>query len=91
MTIGQSSKTRREVLKATSAVVSTAAAATLAPMLARAQGKTIKIGYVTPVTGQLAFFAEADAYVVPQFRQAMAQGVKIGSATYQIELVTRDS
>ncbi len=91
MTIGQSSKTRREVLKATSAVVGTAAAATLAPMLARAQGKTIKIGYVTPVTGQLAFFAEADAYVVPQFRQAMAQGVKIGSATYQIELVTRDS
>lgn len=92
MTIGQATKTRREILKATSAVVGTAAAAaTLAPMLARAQGKTIKIGYITPVTGQLAFFAEADVYVVPQFRQALAQGVRIGNTTYNVELITRDS
>jgi len=82
--------TRRHVLKAGSALIG-AAALPAAPMIARAEAKKIKIGYVTPVTGQLAFFAEADVYVVPQFRQAVAKGVTIGGTTYEVELIAKDS
>jgi branched-chain amino acid transport system substrate-binding protein len=87
----QQGTTRRRVLRGAAAMGAAAAVAPLAPMIARAANKKLKIGYVTPVTGPLAFFAEADVYVVPQFRQAMANGIKIGDTTYDVELITKDS
>ena len=87
----QQGTTRRRVLRGAAAMGAAAAVAPLAPMIARAANKKLKIGYVTPVTGPLAFFAEADVYVVPQFRQAMANGINIGGTTYDVELITKDS
>jgi branched-chain amino acid transport system substrate-binding protein len=84
-------RTRRDIIKSASAVVGGAAAFSLAPGLVRAQNKKIKIGLVTPSTGPLAFFAECDAYVVPQFRQAVSGGIKVGGATYDVDLIVKDS
>jgi branched-chain amino acid transport system substrate-binding protein len=84
-------KSRREILKQASSAAGAAAILSLAPAIARAQKKTIKIGCVTPTTGPLAFFAEADPFVIPQFRHAMANGVKIGGATYNVEVIVKDS
>jgi len=53
--------------------------------------KTVKIGYVSPKSGPLAAFAEADDFVLAEFRKAVKDGVKIGADTYQIELATKDS
>jgi branched-chain amino acid transport system substrate-binding protein len=84
-------KTRREVMKATSGVIGAAATLIFAPNIVRAQAKTIRIGLVTPTTGPLAFFAECDTYVVPQFRQAVANGIKVGGNTYPVEVIVKDS
>ncbi len=85
------SRTRREVLKNASAAMGAAAVMTMAPAVVRAQKKTIKIGLVTPTTGPLAFFAEADPFVIPQFRQAVANGIKVGGNTYGVEVIVKDS
>jgi branched-chain amino acid transport system substrate-binding protein len=56
-----------------------------------AQAKTIKLGYVSPQTGPLAAFAEADNFVLGQFREAIKGGLKIGNATHPVEVVVKDS
>ena len=43
--------------------------------------KTFKIGYVSPQTGPLAAFAEADNFVISNFLNTVKGGVKVGSAT----------
>src|SRR5262245_16493463 len=56
-----------------------------------AQAKTIKLGYVSPQTGPLAAFAEADNFVLGQFREAIKGGLKIGNSTHPVEVVVKDS
>jgi branched-chain amino acid transport system substrate-binding protein len=53
--------------------------------------KPIRIGYVSPKSGPLAAFAEADDFVLGEFRKAIKDGIKLGSQTYQVEVVTKDS
>ena len=56
-----------------------------------AQQKTIKLGYVSPQTGPLAAFAEADNFTVAAFKAAMKGGLKIGSRTHPVEVIVKDS
>jgi len=51
----------------------------------------IKIGYVSPQTGPLAGFGEADDYVIDSIREQFKDGLKIGDETYQIEIIVKDS
>lgn len=83
--------TRRTVLKTAAGAAGAAAAWCAAPGILRAQGRPIKIGLVTPTTGPLAFFAEADTFVIPQFREAVAKGITIGGQTHPVELIVKDS
>ena len=53
--------------------------------------KTIKIGYVSPKSGPLAAFAEADDFVLGEFRKVVKDGLKLESQVYQVEVVTKDS
>lgn len=68
-----------------------ALAATILPMPALARSKTLKIGFVTPQTGPIAVFAESDAFVLDQFRTALADGLDIGGETYGIDIIVKDS
>ena len=52
---------------------------------------TIKIGFVSPRTGAVAAFAEADGYVLGLVRKALAPGLTIGAKTYAVEIVDVDS
>ena len=83
-------QTRRQVLKHASAALSGAALA-MTPAVVRAQARAIKIGLVTPTTGPLAVFAESDAFVLAQFKKAIADGVKIGTQTHPVEVIVKDS
>jgi branched-chain amino acid transport system substrate-binding protein len=56
-----------------------------------ATGRTIKIGYVSPKTGPLAPFAEADDYIFAGIRDAIGAGVINGTTTYPIEILSKDS
>ena len=53
--------------------------------------KTIKLGYVSPQTGPLAAFAEANNFIISNFQSAVKDGIKVGNATYPVEVVVKDS
>jgi len=88
---GNGGFSRREMLKTTSAAVGGAMASVAAPAVLRAQARPIKIGLVTPATGPLAFFAEADGYVLDTFKKAVGAGIKIGDNTHPVEVIVKDS
>lgn len=69
----------------------TALAAMGLPMPALARSKTLKVGFVTPQTGPIAVFAESDAFVLEQFRTALADGLEIAGETYNVEIIVKDS
>jgi branched-chain amino acid transport system substrate-binding protein len=53
--------------------------------------RTIKIGYVSPRTGPLAGFGEADDYILQGVKDAFGKGLPVNGQTYPIDVVTRDS
>ena len=78
---------RREFLGGSAAAVFLASG-----MSARAQGtKTIKIGFVSPVSGPLAAFGQGDAFVLKQVRAVLAKGYKIGGTEYAVQILDRDT
>jgi branched-chain amino acid transport system substrate-binding protein len=82
---------RRTLLKVSVAGGAALTTGTVFAPAVHAQAKPIKLGYVSPQTGPLAAFAEADNFVLGQFREAMKGGLKIGNATRPVEVSVRDS
>jgi branched-chain amino acid transport system substrate-binding protein len=68
-----------------------AAPAVLRVIPANAQSKAIKLGLVSPHTGPLAGFGEADAFNLDQVKTTIGKGLQVGGKTYPIEIVTKDS
>jgi branched-chain amino acid transport system substrate-binding protein len=56
-----------------------------------ADRQSIKLGYVSPQSGPLFGFGEADAFVVQGARQAFKDGLKVGGRTYPVDILVRDS
>ena len=56
-----------------------------------ASGGTIKIGFVSPQTGQLSIFTQSNGYVLGQVRKALAGGLTIGGKKYSVEIIPADS
>lgn len=52
---------------------------------------TIKIGYVSPITGPAAGFGEGDPYILGLARKALKKGLTIGGKHYSAQIVSRDS
>ena len=69
----------------------TAAAATLAASKNAFAADTIKIGYVSPQTGPLAPFGEADKWVIDQMKTAFKDGLTIGGKKYDVQILLKDS
>ena len=53
--------------------------------------RTIKLGYVTPKTGSLAGFGEADDYVLASMQEIFKGGLQIGGTSYPIQIVPKDT
>jgi branched-chain amino acid transport system substrate-binding protein len=68
-----------------------AAPAVLRAIPANAQSKIIKIGHVSPRTGPLAGFGEADGFILDQVRAIVATGLESGGKTFPVEIVSKDS
>ena len=83
--------TRRRFVQVTGAAAGVAAASSLLPMPAIAAERPIKIGYVSPQTGPLAPFGEADNFVLASMRQVLKGGIKVGGKTHPVEIVVKDS
>ena len=54
-------------------------------------GGTIKIGFISPETGELSVFTQSNAYVLGQIRSALAKGLTIGGKKYSVEIISADS
>jgi branched-chain amino acid transport system substrate-binding protein len=67
------------------------APAILTATRAYAQTPTIKIGHVSPRTGPLAGFGEADDYVLEGIQAALSGGVENNGKSYNIEIISKDS
>jgi branched-chain amino acid transport system substrate-binding protein len=57
----------------------------------RAQGKAIKIGFVSPQTGPIAAFGEADGYIVDGVRRALKDGLTVNGVKHPVTIVVKDS
>jgi branched-chain amino acid transport system substrate-binding protein len=80
---------RRTLIKSGAAAI--AAPALLNANSASAQAKVIKIGHVSPKTGPLAGFGEADEFILKQVRDVLGKGLQSGGRTYQVQIVSKDS
>jgi branched-chain amino acid transport system substrate-binding protein len=69
-------------------------ASTVAPSWlysAGAAGRTVKIGMVSPSTGPIAAFGEADQWVLAEAKKTLAQGIRIAGETHPVEIIYKDS
>lgn len=76
---------RRTFVQATAALAATAGATRVFA------ADTLKIGYVSPQTGPLAPFGEADKWVIEQMKSAFKDGLSIGGKKYEVQIVLKDS
>jgi branched-chain amino acid transport system substrate-binding protein len=58
---------------------------------AEAQSQVIKIGHVSPKTGPLAGFGEADGFILEQVRGILGKGLENNGKTYKVEIISKDS
>jgi len=76
---------RRAFIQSTAAVAAAASSTTLWA------ADTIKIGFVTPLTGPLALFGEADKWTVEQMKQSFKNGIAVAGKKYSVEILIKDS
>jgi branched-chain amino acid transport system substrate-binding protein len=76
---------RRHLLQGTAALVASSATTRLFA------AETLKIGYVSPQTGPLAPFGEADKWVIEQMKAAFKGGIMAGGKKVDVEIVLKDS
>lgn len=76
---------RRQILQGSAALALTGAT----PLLWAAD--TVKIGFVSPQTGPLAPFGEADKWVIEQMKAAFKDGLAIAGKKHEVQIVLKDS
>ena len=80
---------RRRFVTAATAGAALAGLGPLRPV--RAATKPIKIGFVSPQTGPLAAFGEADAFTLQRMKQMLADGVMTRAGKRPVEIILKDS
>src|SRR5215471_14670093 len=68
-----------------------AAPAVLAAIPANAQSRVIRIGHVSPRTGPLAGFGEADPYILDAIQKVLDKGITSAGKTYPVQIISKDS
>lgn len=61
------------------------------PSLVLAEVKEIKIGFVSPQTGPLAPFGEADKFTIEQMNKLFAGGIDLGGKKVPVRIIQKDS
>jgi branched-chain amino acid transport system substrate-binding protein len=89
MTKRTSTWTRRSFVAG--GAVALAAPALLSGGRAYAANPVIKVGHVSPRTGPLAGFAEADEFVLDAISKAFAAGLENNGKAYTVEIISKDS
>ncbi|HEY7301380.1 MAG TPA: ABC transporter substrate-binding protein [Xanthobacteraceae bacterium] len=80
---------RRNVVKAGLSALAGPAVLKIIPV--NAQSHVIKIGHVSPRTGPIAPFGEADPFILDQIGKLLEKGITSGGRTYPVQIVSKDS
>jgi branched-chain amino acid transport system substrate-binding protein len=88
--------TRQELVKRGAvlvggAVVAPAYAGSAWARSGRSAANTIKLGFVSPITGPASGFGEPDGYVISLAKKAFAGGLTVGGTKYDVQIVQRDA
>ncbi len=51
---------------------------------------TVKIGFTAPLTGPLAGFGEANAFILDGINKLAADGIKLGDKSYKVQIIQKD-
>jgi branched-chain amino acid transport system substrate-binding protein len=54
-------------------------------------GDTIKIGFVSPLSGPLGGFGEGDPYIIGLAKKGFAKGLTVGGTHHQVQIIGKDS
>jgi branched-chain amino acid transport system substrate-binding protein len=84
-------KQRRKAIKLIGAAGAGAIASPWMFQSSRAASKTIKIGMVSPQTGPIAAFGEADQWVLAEVKKTLADGITAAGEKHPVEILYRDS
>src|ERR1700730_6656829 len=82
---------RRRLVKLIAAGGASAIASPWMFQTGRADGRTIKIGMVSPQTGPIAAFGEADQWVLAEAKKTLAKGIPGAGEQPPVEILSRDS
>ncbi|MBN3785929.1 ABC transporter substrate-binding protein [Burkholderia sp. Ac-20353] len=82
---------RRRLITLAGSGLLLAAAPSFTPLARAAGTRTLKIGYVSPQTGPLAPFGEADRFTIQQMQAALKNGIAIGGKTFPVSILVKDS
>lgn len=94
MTNENHSESERSALGRRRIVAGGAAAALIGvslPAVAQAKARTLKIGYLTTLSGLRANFGEADLWNLERVRASLKDGLMIDGTRYEVEIVVRDT
>jgi len=80
---------RRSFIRAAGAAL--AAPAILRRTRAYAQAPVVRVGHVSPRTGPLAGFAEADPHILGEIQKLFSKGIDNNGKTYAVEIISKDS
>ncbi len=80
---------RRTLVKAGLGALAAPAILNVIPV--NAQSRVIKIGHVSPRTGPIAPFGEADPYILDQIQKLVEKGISNGGRTYPVQIISKDS
>jgi branched-chain amino acid transport system substrate-binding protein len=84
-------KQRRRVIKLIGAAGTGAIASPWMFQSSRAAARPIKIGMVSPQTGPIAAFGEADQWVLAEAKKTLANGITVAGEVHPVEILYRDS
>ena len=84
-------KQRRKLLKLAAAGSAGAFASPWMFQSGRAAGRTIKIGMVTPQTGGIAAFGEANQFVLDGVKKILADGITVAGENHPVTIISKDS
>jgi len=84
-------KQRRKVIKLIGAAGAGAIASPWMFQSSRAAARPIKIGMVSPQTGPIAAFGEADQWVLAEAKKTLANGITVAGEVHPVEILYRDS
>jgi branched-chain amino acid transport system substrate-binding protein len=93
--LGDLAQARMDRKKLLRRAIGASAALGLAPYIATtkafASTRTVKIGWVSPLTGALASFGEANKYTVSEMQKLFSKGIRVGKNTFPVQILLRDS